>query len=88
MIDSAASRHVLIQFERYERPEKCIKKFIPTLFPCIFYIKIKSNCLRKLKNKNIIKKQKHASLYASNLFFGQIDPTIGRGVSGITKPST
>ena len=48
VLSSAASRNVLVSFQRYGYPKKALppeKKFPPTLIPCIFYGKTKWNSL-------------------------------------------
>ena len=50
--DSAASRCILVPFERYGRPKKCAQKVLVTLFPYIFHVKTKWNIVYEyLKTK-------------------------------------
>ena len=74
--DSAASRCILVPFERYGRPKN--------VFPCMFHVKPKWNIVYKyLKNKKFFKIPKYRSQthWTSNIFVHSATIIGGLGVS-------
>ena len=74
--DSAASRCILVPFERYGRPKN--------VFPCMFHVKPKWNIVYKyLKSKKFFKIPKYRSQthWTSNIFVHSATIIGGLGVS-------
>ena len=72
---AANTNTIWIKFEAFScikqyRIQKCLKKVLATLFPCIFYGKTKWNSLYVLRNKNLFKVHKCSSLNISSILNG------------------
>ena len=84
IVDSAASRCILVQFEPYKRQKNSPKKVLVTLFPYIFHVKTKWNIVYEYLKTKISSRDTNIfpQMHWISNIFGPSAKTIGRfGVS-------
>ena len=78
-LPSAASRCILVPFERHGRPNKCAQKVPVILFPCIFHMKTKWNIVYKYLKTKIFSRDTNIlpQMHWTSNIFGHSATTIG-----------